>query len=123
MNKHTSPRHPEKQRFCDHCGDGYTYRASHSMYCAECVPRNENQVIWNRRIRWYGVSKKDWDKLYQKINGICPICELRPATVVEHDHLTGKVRGLVCTRCNAGLGYLDNKEWFEKAKLFIKGEL
>jgi len=46
-------------------------------------------------------------------NGKCKICginqkELPIALAVDHDHKTGIFRGLVCKRCNANLGWLDN---------------
>jgi Recombination endonuclease VII len=36
--------------------------------------------------------------------GICPVCLKRPATQVDHDHKTGRVRGVLCLYCNAAMG-------------------
>lgn len=35
--------------------------------------------------------------------------------VVDHDHKTGKFRGLLCRNCNMGMGFIDNKLWLEMA--------
>jgi hypothetical protein len=40
---------------------------------------------------------------------------------VDHDHITGKIRGLLCTRCNTGLGsFRDNKEFLRKAISYLE---
>lgn len=57
----------------------------------------------------YGLSIADYDALLIRQGGVCRICKLTCSTgkrlAVDHDHVTGEVRGLLCTRCNRGLGY------------------
>ncbi len=58
----------------------------------------------------YGMTAEQWDKMYDLQQGKCPICdkpirrpgnkEGRRAACVDHDHKTGRVRGLVHDRCN-----------------------
>lgn len=60
--------------------------------------------------RKYNLTLAGYDKLYQKQKGRCDICgkhqsELKKALDVDHNHTTGKVRGLLCTNCNYGLGH------------------
>jgi hypothetical protein len=43
-------------------------------------------------------------ELFKAQGGICDICKERPATHLDHCHTTGKIRGLLCTQCNTGLG-------------------
>jgi hypothetical protein len=66
--------------------------------------------------RAYGITLKDYEHLYILQNGLCGICH-RPETrigqiflVVDHDHKTGKVRGLLCNNCNAGLGFFEDSQ-------------
>jgi len=60
----------------------------------------------------YGLLYEDWLKLWETQDGKCAICGEsfdRPgAANTDHNHKTNKVRGLVCRRCNIGLGYYEN---------------
>jgi len=48
------------------------------------------------------------NELLTRQNGNCAICLRRPAVHVDHDHATANIRGMLCFRCNAGLGQLDD---------------
>lgn len=62
----------------------------------------------NRRanLRKYGITPEDYDQMFEVQQGLCAICaeasDLR--LHIDHDHETGKVRGLLCARCNPALG-------------------
>lgn len=69
--------------------------------------------------RKYGITAKAYAKLWQAQGGLCAICNQPEVTTlangivqslaVDHDHATGKVRGLLCRACNTGLGlFQDN---------------
>lgn len=52
----------------------------------------------------------------------CVICG-NPATVVDHDHRTGHIRGALCHPCNAGLGFFrDDPTLLELAALYVQGK-
>lgn len=69
----------------------------------------------------YGITQEDYNRMLAEQDGCCKICRSSdPVGVksfaVDHDHVTGKVRGLLCHRCNPGLGYFqDNPELLRKA--------
>jgi hypothetical protein len=46
--------------------------------------------------------------MLQAQNGVCAICRTAEAAHIDHDHVTGAVRGMLCFRCNAALGQLDD---------------
>ena len=58
----------------------------------------------------YGITSEDYDRMLEEQGGVCAICK-SPNTnyrskyfVVDHDHDTGAVRGLLCHKCNIVLG-------------------
>ena len=69
----------------------------------------------------YGLTIKDFEFLRRITGGICPLCRTRPAKVVDHDHSTGKVRGVLCHGCNASLGhFLDDPTILRRAALYLE---
>jgi nitrate/TMAO reductase-like tetraheme cytochrome c subunit len=63
--------------------------------------------------RTYGMSMDDYREIVRRQGGVCAICREYPLTDVpsqvthiDHCHETGKVRGVLCTNCNRGLGLL-----------------
>jgi len=73
----------------------------------------------------YGLTIEQWETMVADQNGACLICSLRPESEnflhVDHNHLTGEVRGLLCNNCNVGLGYFaDNPERLMKAAMYLQ---
>lgn len=58
-------------------------------------------------MRRYGLTREQYDDLTSRYGGICPICNRERKLVVDHDHRSGIVRGMLCQECNTRLG------WFE----------
>lgn len=56
------------------------------------------------------MTLEDFDAMLAEQGGVCLICKNEPQDkigfVVDHDHQTGEVRGILCQRCNAGIGML-----------------
>ena len=58
-------------------------------------------------VRKYGITCADYDRMFSAQRGACAICSKTQdrAFDVDHDHKTGKVRGLLCTSCNRMIGH------------------
>jgi len=66
--------------------------------------------------RRYGLTSDDVDALVDAQGGLCALCQERKAEHVDHDHLTGSVRGVLCFCCNQGLGnFRDRADVMRKA--------
>jgi len=70
------------------------------------------------------VSRQDYQLLLAAQNGVCALCFGAPtkrALHLDHDHETGRVRGLLCHGCNLGLGFLkDNIDVILRAVDYLK---
>jgi Recombination endonuclease VII len=75
--------------------------------------------------RLYGISAAEYDALLAKQGGVCAICRKRSKgrLCVDHCHLTGTVRGLLCSACNVALGYLKDDQASLVAALAYLGAL
>jgi hypothetical protein len=74
----------------------------------------------------YGLTREDYHAMLAAQRGCCAICE-RPLVVegkkthVDHCHDTDVVRGLLCARCNTGLGaFEDNPDLLERAVAYLR---
>jgi hypothetical protein len=63
--------------------------------------------------RNHGITIEQYNQMFVNQGGLCTICKEHPAEntrlSVDHDHKTGKIRGLLCIRCNAGLGHFKDE--------------
>lgn len=67
----------------------------------------------------YGLTPEDFNRMFAEQEGRCAICkihqsELKSILYIDHCHETGKIRGLLCPTCNAGVGFLER--WYKKYK-------
>lgn len=75
--------------------------------------------------REYGITLEQYDKLFKAQNGVCIICggvnNDGRKLFVDHDHNTGKIRGLLCYQCNLMLGNArDNLSILKSAVNYLK---
>lgn len=78
-----------------------------------------------RLFKKYGITQQQYEEILKSQNGCCAICKTKKNGrkknfVIDHDHNTGTVRGLLCTQCNAGLGnFKDSPILLRKAKDYL----
>ena len=69
----------------------------------------------------YNITIYDYKTMLLAQNNKCAICSETDKLCVDHCHKTGKVRGLLCKKCNSGLGYFkDSIEFMSKAIEYLK---
>jgi Autographiviridae endonuclease VII len=81
------------------------------------IPSREDNLF-----RKYGMSLRDYEEKFKRQDGRCAICskeEIGRMLSVDHDHATGRVRGLLCTRCNLALGLIEDKGFIENAQRYL----
>ena len=102
---------PEKRRQYSQ-----TYRDRHPERARESQRRWRERNVEVDTARWkarnwakYGVTPEQYEQMMLDQNGVCAICNQSciRALAVDHDHETGVVRGLLCWKCNTGLGRLE----------------
>lgn len=76
-------------------------------------------------LRRYGLTEEDWWALWSAQDGKCAICRrsftAKRVPHIDHDHLTGEVRGLLCGPDNQELGRRhDDKDWFWGAWTYLE---
>ena len=97
----------------------YGYKYSNGAYC-----RRSNLK------RFYKMTLEDYDRMHKVQDGRCAICR-RPETYkrlgkvmnlsVDHNHITGEVRGLLCHACNRGVGLLrDSADTLLAAAAYVR---
>jgi len=89
------------------------WRALHPTYNRDRYRAHKAEArAWHIKHK-YGLETGQYDSLYAGQNGLCGACSQFSVKkmCVDHDHITGKVRGLLCARCNIVLGMVkDNDE-------------
>lgn len=77
-----------------------------------------------KRAKQLGVTDEEYAAMLERQGGGCAICGARPKTRrlhVDHDHATGKVRGLLCHRCNRTLPTWITDQWLVAALMYLYG--
>ncbi|HVI40683.1 MAG TPA: endonuclease VII domain-containing protein [Anaerovoracaceae bacterium] len=67
----------------------------------------------------YGVSESKYNEMSAAQHDKCAICDSNKKLYVDHDHSSGKVRGLLCNRCNLKLGIIEDSEFVAKANKYL----
>jgi Recombination endonuclease VII len=87
--------------------------------CKACNNRLGKEAYWRRR---YGMTKAEVDQLRARQGNVCAICDSPDPEHLDHDHSSGKIRALLCQRCNHGLGlFRDEPYLLQVAALYVEG--
>jgi len=80
--------------------------------------------------RKFGITIDDYVIMFKQQNGVCAICKQKEtftmkgithSLAVDHNHITGKIRGLLCRSCNQALGHLkDNLDSLRQAIKYLE---
>jgi protein-arginine kinase activator protein McsA len=123
---------PKGYKKCRDCGktDQKEQFPPNRMLCVECYRKFQNDkrdrrgFIYNKNRRdkyhqnpykykskskqaKYGITQEEFDKMKESVNNACEICKSQNVTLcLDHDHNTNKIRGIICHKCNLGLGNL-----------------
>lgn len=100
--------------------------------CSKCRDTHRKKVYDKKDNRgwWlkstYGITIEDYDHMLEEQNNCCAICYTHVSTQiknlhVDHCHTSGEVRGLLCSKCNTGLGmYNDDVEILKSAIRYLE---
>lgn len=103
----------DKWNICRECG-----RIRHRQYYKENTSSISGYNRSKKRLSRYGITVEEYISLLENQNSKCAICkriQLTKSLAVDHNHKTGKVRGLLCGNCNLALGLLEDNATFLQA--------
>lgn len=117
-------------RDCHKCGKPGLPRTTGKPVCPDCMvdPRaNSKEKERRRRLRKYGLTDEQYAEMLDQQDGRCAICRTDDYGIkgpqIDHCHDTGQVRGLLCNRCNLGIGQLgDDPERMEAAARYVRAD-
>jgi hypothetical protein len=125
IEKELSEYHKRSNRPCG-------VRSECKKCCNERLKSVKRRDGYNRdyNLKKYGLTFDDYNKLFIEQNESCKICKRHISEVnkgkkkvlcVDHCHTTNLVRGLLCDKCNRGIGlFNDNIEMLERAIQYLK---
>ena len=87
----------------------------------------KKERLRRQHIRTYGIQPEDYEKMLLEQNGVCACCGQEETSKkskhlsIDHCHHTGKVRALLCSKCNVGIGlFYDNIHNLRNAILYLE---
>ncbi len=107
---------------CVQCGQQFAAPRK-LKYCSNDCGRQASNYA--SRLKQYGISGEEHKAMIEAAGGACEICNFKPSDAlrlnIDHDHKTGKVRGMLCGKCNAGIGlFLDSENRLMNAIKYLR---
>lgn len=107
----------------------YFYKTSRFTYCKLCAQKKTQQ--WKRDNpekssfyiikRKYNLTKEEYEQLLARSGKRCQICGKKASLHIDHDHATGRIRGMLCVNCNHGLGkFYDDSDLLRAAINYLR---
>ena len=115
---------------CEVCEKGFD-QTSRNPKQAVCRPCFNNKKLFNRHHRlryYYGITLPQYNSILEKQGGGCAICGsinnkggVGKSLCVDHDHDSGKIRGILCSTCNRAIGqFNDDVETVKQAVAYLE---
>lgn len=116
-------REQNPERAKEHGQDTYKRNRSKVIERSKKWKEDNPEKARDIQLKKYGITAKDYDSRLEEQKNLCAICRDSRGKRnfhVDHDHSTGKVRGLLCGNCNVALGLMrDNPEFLEAAISYL----
>lgn len=115
---------PDGRRNCRACRQTVSRRSNAQGYNKQYY--KDNKVSFSKKSReyklsQYGLTTESYSVLLQSQGNLCAICQEDGVMNIDHDHSTGKVRGILCNKCNQGLGlFRDNIDFMKSAISYLE---
>jgi hypothetical protein len=89
-------------------------------YMRDYHRKHRDEARERQLVREYGITQADYDRMHEEQAGLCAICGAGEKLHVDHCHASGAVRGLLCSGCNRGIGFLgDDPERLSAAAAYL----
>ncbi|WP_433188963.1 endonuclease VII domain-containing protein [Actinoallomurus sp. CA-150999] len=121
---------PEGHKWCPGCekvrpleewGRNRRSRDGYNSYCRECKNARSARDYLKKT---HQLTPEDVQRLISEQGGVCLICMKAAAEHVDHDHVTGERRGVLCFNCNVALGQFKDDPWIlRRAIEYLTGGL
>lgn len=118
-------RHRGDNQSCG-CGKAERFRKTYTTHGQSQTTEYRKQQDFLKRFRKYGITPEEFDAMKNKQEFRCAICGVVPDSKnsrardgfsIDHCHVSGRVRGLLCLNCNTGIGMLKESEEILKAAI------
>ena len=118
-----------KRLDCAKCKDASTYlwRATNKDYYNKTMREYHKKMYGTERLYRYNLAREDYEKMLLLQENKCAVCKkLNPskkrALAIDHCHKTGKVRGLLCYKCNRDMVVIDDVDQLNKLIEYRNGK-